>query len=86
MCIVYDHNIQTYSFLKPLGKSKPNFMWSIVRNMNDWSFTSLISIVDVFSLVSTSIIIESVEFGFCIKDSSVEFDLLRIHFNQFLSL
>ena len=28
---VYDHNIQTSS-LKPLGKLKPNFMWSIVRN------------------------------------------------------
>ena len=29
-CIhVYDHNIQTSS-LKPLGQSKPNFMWSIV--------------------------------------------------------
>ena len=27
---VYDHNIQTSS-LKPLGQSKPNFMWSIVR-------------------------------------------------------
>ena len=27
----YDHNIQTSSSLKPLGQSKPNFMWSIVR-------------------------------------------------------
>ena len=27
---VYDHNIQTSS-LKPLGQSKPNSMWSIVR-------------------------------------------------------
>ena len=27
---VYDHNIQTSSPLKPLGQSKPNFMWSIV--------------------------------------------------------
>ena len=27
---IYDHNIQTSS-LKPLGQSKPNFMWSIVR-------------------------------------------------------
>ena len=27
---VYDHNIQTSS-LKPLGQSKPNFMWSILR-------------------------------------------------------
>ena len=26
---VYDHNIQTSS-LKPLGQSKPNFMWSIL--------------------------------------------------------
>ena len=30
-CIhIYDHNIQIYC-LKPLGHSKPNFMWSIVR-------------------------------------------------------
>ena len=28
---VYDHNIQTSSSLKPLGQSKPNFMWSILR-------------------------------------------------------
>ena len=28
---VYDHNIQTSSSLKPLGQSKPNFMWSTVR-------------------------------------------------------
>ena len=28
---VYDHNIQTSSPLKPLGQSKPNFIWSIVR-------------------------------------------------------
>ena len=28
---VYGHNIQTSS-LKPLSQSKPNFMWSIVRN------------------------------------------------------
>ena len=28
---VYDHYIQTSSSLKPFGKSKPNFMWSIVR-------------------------------------------------------
>ena len=27
---VYDHNIQTSS-LKPLGQSKSNFMWSILR-------------------------------------------------------
>ena len=27
---VYDHSIQTSS-LKPLGQSKPNFMWSILR-------------------------------------------------------
>ena len=28
---VYDHNIQTASSLKPLGQSKPNFMWSIIK-------------------------------------------------------
>ena len=28
---VYDHNIQTSSSLKPLGRSKPNFIWSILR-------------------------------------------------------
>ena len=28
---VYDHNIQTCSSLKPLGQSKPNIKWSIVR-------------------------------------------------------
>ena len=28
---VDDHNIQTSSSLKPLGQSKPNFMWSILR-------------------------------------------------------
>ena len=28
---VYDHNIQTSSSLKPLGQSKPNIKWSIVR-------------------------------------------------------
>ena len=28
---VYFHNIETSSSLKPLGQSKPNFMWSIVR-------------------------------------------------------
>ena len=28
---VYDQNIQTSSSLKPLGQSKPNFMWSILR-------------------------------------------------------
>ena len=28
---VHDHNIQTSSSLKPLGQSKPNVMWSIVR-------------------------------------------------------
>ena len=27
---VYDHYIQTSSSLKPLGQSKPNFMWSIL--------------------------------------------------------
>ena len=27
---VYDHNIQTFSSLKPLGQSKPH-LWSIVR-------------------------------------------------------
>ena len=26
-----DHNVQTSSSLKPLGQSKPNFMWSILR-------------------------------------------------------
>ena len=31
-CIhVYDHNIQIYSSLKPLGQLKLNFMWNIVR-------------------------------------------------------
>ena len=30
---VYDHNIQTSSPLKPLGQSKPNFIWSIVRKL-----------------------------------------------------
>ena len=28
---VYDQNIRTSSSLKPLGQSKPNFMWSILR-------------------------------------------------------
>ena len=28
---LYDHNIQASSSLKPLGQSKPNFMWSILR-------------------------------------------------------
>ena len=28
---VYDHTIQTSSSLKPLGQSKPNIKWSIVR-------------------------------------------------------
>ena len=28
---VYDHNIQTSSPLKPLGQSKPNFIWRIIR-------------------------------------------------------
>ena len=28
---VYGNNIQTSSSLKPLGQSKLNFMWSIVR-------------------------------------------------------
>ena len=28
---VYDHDIQTFSSLKPLGQSKTIFMWSIVR-------------------------------------------------------
>ena len=28
---VCDHNIHTSYSLKPLGQSKPNFMWSIVR-------------------------------------------------------
>ena len=27
---IYDHNIQASS-LKPLGQSKPNFMWNFVR-------------------------------------------------------
>ena len=27
----YDHDIQTSSSLKALGQSRPNFMWSIVR-------------------------------------------------------
>ena len=39
-CIhVYDHNIQKSS-LKPLGQSKTNFMWSIVRgdeSLYKWS-------------------------------------------------
>ena len=30
-CIhVYDHNIQIFTSLKPLGQLKPNFMWSNV--------------------------------------------------------
>ena len=29
--LVYYHDIQTSSSLKPLGQSKPNFMWSILR-------------------------------------------------------
>ena len=29
---VYDHNIQISSSLILLGQSKPNFLWSIVRN------------------------------------------------------
>ena len=28
---VYDHNVQTSSPLKPLGQSKPNFMWRIIK-------------------------------------------------------
>ena len=28
---VYDHNIQTASSLKPLGQSKPIFMWSMFK-------------------------------------------------------
>ena len=28
---VYFHNIETSSPLKPLGQSKPNFMWNILR-------------------------------------------------------
>ena len=28
---VYFHNIETTFPLKPLGQSKPNFMWSILR-------------------------------------------------------
>ena len=28
---IYDHNIETSSSLKPLGQSKPNFVWSILR-------------------------------------------------------
>ena len=28
---VYDHNIETSSSLKPLGQSKSNFLWSILR-------------------------------------------------------
>ena len=28
---VYDHDIQASSSLKPLGQSKPSFMWSILR-------------------------------------------------------
>ena len=32
---VYNHNIQAYSFLKSLGQSKPNFMWSIVGRVNE---------------------------------------------------
>ena len=27
---VHDHNIQTSTDLKPLGQSKPNFMWRIM--------------------------------------------------------
>ena len=34
---VYDQNIQTSSSLKPLGRSKPNFMWSIFRK-REWKF------------------------------------------------
>ena len=34
---VYDHNIQISSSLKPLGQSKPNFIWSIVRK-GQWKF------------------------------------------------
>ena len=30
---VHNHNIQTSSALKPLGQSKPNFMWRIVRKV-----------------------------------------------------
>ena len=29
--LLHDHNIQTSSALKPLGQSKPTFMWIIVR-------------------------------------------------------
>ena len=32
---VHDHHIQTSSAPKPLGQSKPNFMWSIVRRGNE---------------------------------------------------
>ena len=36
-CIqVHDNNIQTSS-LKPLGQSKPNFMWNILRRGNESS-------------------------------------------------
>ena len=28
---IHDQNIQTSSALKPLGQSKPNFMWKIVK-------------------------------------------------------
>ena len=28
--LVYDHHFQTSSPLKPLGQSKPNFMWSLL--------------------------------------------------------
>ena len=29
--LVYDHNIQTSSSLKPLGQSKANIKWNIIR-------------------------------------------------------
>ena len=32
---VYDQNIQISSSLKPLGQSKPNFMWSSLRKGNE---------------------------------------------------
>ena len=28
---IYYHNVQKSSSLKPLGQSKPNFIWSMVR-------------------------------------------------------
>ena len=32
---VYDHHFQRSFSLKPLGQSKPNFMWSLLENRRD---------------------------------------------------